>query len=536
MAETLVDLLQLKSNIDVRGAPVPSTALMASRNRWSFVFCSILIFAVNGHCADIPAKISLTRAYAIEMAVRKNVDLHIEALNSTMSEIDTKRSWAIYNPVLNFVFNAGVAATPGDPFFTTKSGLASINLTQLLPTGGSFAANTQSGYTNAGSELSENFTSVWQSAAGLTLTQPLLKNAGKETVQLNITLAANTLQDALERFRLITTDTVLNVITSYNHLYTLRQIMESKENALKSAQDLLDEIKKKVQPGSVHDMEVANAEFAVVQRRKDLIDAGRYVSDQEASFRYLIGLPEKTQIIPIDAPSRDEPKETEVQALKTAVEERLDLQQLRLALKTSQLQERVAHHQTLPDLSINASGGVTGSGGNFGDSYRQTWEKPGTYWSAGLNFSMPLGNLAAENDYRRSKIRTEQVQEQIRALSWRIRNDVEADMRALISARLQIQMTEKALQVSEQRLAEYRKNQEAGKATLQDMINAENDFIYSRNAQLDAVESFSNGVVKLWRDMGVLLDRQGIHLDTSHPQQLTEGAKESPLKVNTPAP
>ena len=144
-----------------------------------------------------------------------------------------------------------------------------------------------------------------------------------------------------------------------------------------------------------------------------------------------------------------------------------------------------------------------------------------------MQFSFPLGNTTAENDYRRSKIRTEQVQSQIQALAWRIRNDVEADMRALISARLQIQAADRSELFATQRLEEYRKNNQLGTATVQDVLNAENDFNFARNAQIEALETFANAVTKLWRDTGELLDRQGVHIDTSHPGKLMEGKGDS---------
>ena len=102
------------------------------------------------------------------------------------------------------------------------------------------------------------------------------------------------------------------------------------------------------------------------------------------------------------------------QAVKMALELRPDLKQLRLALKTSELQERVARHQSLPDLSVTASGGFSGVAGAVGSTYQQIGDGKGRYWSAGVQLSVPIGNTAASNDYRKSKIRTEQAQNQIR--------------------------------------------------------------------------------------------------------------------------
>lgn len=480
-----------------------------------------LLSAGSGHCATAPDKLSLSRTAAIEMAIRRNLDVRNEALNSAMAEKDVARSRGMYNPILTASAGRTASSFPGETFGTTNTN-ASLGLTQYLPTGGSIAAATQSGYTNADQELSGVPSKSWQSSAGITISQPLLKNAGKETTELSITLAANTLQDSLERFRSYVTDTVLSVITSYNHLYTLRQTLESKLAALNSAQNLLDEVKKG-KPTAKQRLEVANVEYAISQKRKELVDAERNVRDQEANFRYLIGMETKTQIIPTDPPARNEPPETEDEAIKSALELRPDLKQLRLALKSSELQERVARHQSLPDLSVTASGGFSGVAGAVGSTYQQIGEGKGKYWSAGLQFSVPLGNAAAENDYRKSRIRTEQTQNQIKALQWRIRNDVEADMRALISVRLQMQTAENSLRYAKQRREEYLKHTRAGASTVQDVINAENDLTSARNAHLDAEEAFAYAVAKLWRDTGNLLDREGIHVDTSQPEKVTEG-------------
>ena len=480
-----------------------------------------LLSAGSGHCATAPDKLNLSRASAIEMAIRRNLDVRNEALNSSMAEKDVARSRGMYNPVLTASAGRTASSFPGETFGTTTTN-ASLGLTQSLPTGGSISAATQSGYTNADQELSGIPSKSWQSSAGITISQPLLKNAGRETTELSITLAANTMQDSLERFRSYVTDTVLSVITSYNHLYTLRQTLESKLAALKSAQNLLDEVKKG-KPTAKQRLEVANVEYAISQKRKELVDAERNVRDQEAGFRYLIGLETRTQIIPTDPPARNEPPETEDEAIKSALELRPDLKQLRLALKSSELQERVARHQSLPDLSVTASGGFSGVAGAVGSTYQQIGEGKGKYWSAGVQLSVPLGNTAAENDYRKSRIRTEQTQNQIKALQWRIRNDVEADMRALISVRLQMQTAENSLRYAEQRREEYLKHTRAGASTVQDVINAENDLTSARNAHLDAAEAFAYAVAKLWRDTGNLLDREGVHIDTSHPEKVTEG-------------
>jgi outer membrane protein len=498
----------------------------------SSLLCALTLFlSSNGMCEELPKEINLPRSVAIAMAVYKNLDLRIEAYNTEMAKKELAKSWGIYNPVLNLSGSGGVTAVPGDPFFSTKFATTSLGLTQNLPTGGSLTASTQTGFFsfNPGTGVKD-----WQSTAGLSFTQPLLKNFGLENTHVNITLSANSLQESVERFKTTTTETVANVITSYNHLYVLRKILETRVASLNSAQKLLDTVSQRTHQAPVKVMEIANAEFATAQRRKDVVEASRNVRDQEVSLRYLIGMEAKTEIIPFEPPLKEEPQQTEEQAVQAALETRNDLKLMQTSLQSSQLQEKIARHQSLPDLSLSATGGFTGTGTNMSDSYGNLWNNPGNYWTAGMTLSIPLGNTALRNDYLKSKIKTEQLETQIRVLKWKIRNDVESDLRALISARLQIQLAEKSLVSAVQRLEAYRKNNEAGTASIQDVINAENDKNSADNAQLEAVETFASAVTKLWKDTGLLLERNRVHIDVTVPEKITERVLPSSPEANLP--
>ena len=488
--------------------------------------------------AELPGQISLSRDAAVVMAVRNNIDLRIQALNSAMAESSLARSHAIYDPYFTTAATYGDTSYPGENF-GTRNTVTAIGLSQYMPTGGNISTNTQTGYTSAKDPASGLTPKDWLSSVGLTISQPLLKNAGRETMELSISLADSSHRESLEQFRFFITDTVFSVITGYNRLHVLRQIFKAREDALTSAEALRDELVRKGNPGSQQAMELANADYALSERRKDLIDAGKNVRDQEATLRYLLGIEEKTEIIPVDSPSREEPPESESEALRLAIENRPDLRQLRLQFESQQLQQRVAKHQQLLDLNVTASAGFSGIGGTVGDSFSQIGDGKGGWWSAGLVLNFPFGNTAAENDYLQSKIRTEQLQHQIKAYEWQVHNAVEADMRSLISARLRMQSADQSLVYAEQRLTEYRKLIRDGTSTLQDLLNAENDLIAARNFQLEAVESFAYAVTLMWRNIGVLLDRQQVHIDTTSPEKLTRGEPTFPsggaTAVRTPA-
>jgi outer membrane protein TolC len=481
----------------------------------------LIIFLVHlpcpvGWCRTPPAELKLTQADAIALAIRSNIEVQNESLSSLTAEVDLSRSWSMYNPVVSLSANSGITATPGE-MFRTRNTLTSLGLSQYLPTGGSISATTQTGYTTAESDNPELFTKNWQSSMGLNISQPILRNAWMETTGFPIFAAEKNVDESFERFRSFLNDTVFTVTAAYNRLFTLHQVLAARKAALDSAEKFLDEVRGKVTPANPLTMEIADADFAVVQRRKDLVETERNVRDHEAGFRYLLGMEGKTIIVPVDQPSREEPPETEEQAVTAALSRRPDLLGLRTSLQVQQVQERIARSQAMPELNLSAGGGLSGTAPTLSKDWQDLIEGKRRYWTVGMQFSYPLGNTAAINDYRRSRIRTEQLQNQIRSLTWRIRNDVESDMRALISARLQLRMADRSLKLAEQRVEEYRKKVNTGPIKVQDVINADNDLTAARNGQTEAVETFANAVARLWRDMGTLLDRHAIKLDRKHP-------------------
>lgn len=512
-------------------------AMEGMPSRWVILLVILLVsMATAGHCQTVSsATLELSRQAAVALAIRKNIDLKSVALDKAIARAALARSRGIYDPILSSSLSTEANSSPGDDF-RTKSTNAALELSRKVPTGATITAATQSGFSSIESPSAGLFARDWQSSVGVTISQPLLKNFGKETTELNITLAANSYQGSLEQFRFFIIDTVFLVTTSYDRLYKLRQTEKEREVALTSAIKFLDEINKTAQQRVIGKLEIANAEYAIYQRRKDLVDASRAVKDQEETLRFLIGMEEKQELIPLDPPSREEPPESEAQAVKTALAARSDLKQLKLTLAASELQERVAKRQTLPDLSVEISGGLNGLASGGGGSFEQIGRGEAGEWAAGLLFSVPLGNTTARNDYLVNRLRSEQLRHQIASFSWQVRNAVEADMRALISARLQIQLADKSREIGKIRLEEYKKNQKQGMSTVQDVIDSENDLIFAQISQLEATETFAFTVALLWRDMGTLLDHHNIHIDSATSEKSGEETNAEATPKKDPSP
>ncbi len=488
----------------------------------------MLILPVEMACAaDASGSVKLPLRVALGMAISNNLDLRVDALDSSLAAASMDGSQSIYDPVLSFSVNHGQTFYSGETY-GTKDTNSSLGVTQYLSTGGSVTASARTGYTKPVSNFPDDNWTDWYSSVGVTIYQPLLKNFGRETMELNISLAEYNHKASLEEFRDSVSETVFSVIKAYNRLFSLRQVLDSKEDALNSARQLKDQLQNQDVPGEQQGVEIANTEYAISQRLKELVDAERAIKDQEAKLRYLMGVEDKTTLIPVDPPSREEPLETLDQAIALAQEQHAGLKQLRLDLEGSKLRERVSKRKLRPNLGLTASGGVRGLDDHFSDSVDQIGQGKGRWWSAGLQFSMPLGNTAAESDYRMQKLRTRQLKHRLTASEWKIRDYIEADMRALISARVQIQVADNSVQSAQQRLDRYRTSLARKTSTVQNLLDAETDLVYAHNSQVEALEDFADAVALLWKDAGVLLERQNIHIKNTDPEELTSETRGFP--------
>lgn len=460
--------------------------------------------ASGGERGSLP----LTLERALSLALTKNSELLVEMLNSRITDVDMRSSRSIYDPFLSGSLYTGGSKT-AEVRGTSSSAGASVGVTQLIPSGGSLSAQLLSSYYRAPFDAPGFAQNSYTTTTTVTFSQPLLRNFGVEATEVNIILSRRSYEDSLERYRYVAASTVLEVASAFYKLYSLRQTQETRNAALASAQSLLAETAsnpEKHPPGSI---EMTNAEYGVVQRLKDSVDAERNVRDQEAALLYLTGMTTKEEIVTSPPAMPLDETGSLGDAVAAALAKRSDLKLLNSSYEASRLLTKTASERQRPDVSLFIQGDLNGSGPTSSDTYRQM-AKGQSNWSTGFTFSYPFGNGALKGDYERSLIKERQTRIQIEALMRKIQNDVEADFRALISTRLQLRVTERALEQAKQRAEQYRKSNEEGTSTTQDVLLAEADLAGARTSRIDALETHASTLMKLWFDTGELLEKMGV--------------------------
>ncbi len=480
------------------------------------VLISILVAWLPVVASAADPELKLTLSEAIRMAAEKNLDVRAELYNPAMFEADINRNKSIYDPLFTLDTNYTNSTTLLASTFLTGSGKSEVNtlnanagLAYTFWTGGNVALGFKNAYTETNSSYS--LSNYWQSSLGVTLSQPLLKKLGRETTEVNISVSRLSKFASIEHFNSRLLNTVAQVRTEYYKLYSLREQLEVKKVSLELARKILGETKSRVDAGVLPAMEILNAEFGSYSREKDVIDAEKALNDQLDVLRLLLQIKGRGDIAVVDPPKADLYQVSEDETVRRALS-RPDIKELKRTLEINELQTRVYGNNIKPDLSLIASASLTG----LDRTYPRDLEKVGSFdapvWSIGLNFSYPLGNRAAENDYRKSRLKTEQTALQIRSLEEGAAKDVKAAIRGVNTGYKQIEVADRGRSYAEERLKAFIRKNEVGLATTKDVLDVENDLAAAKNNQIAALVAYNNAITQLWQVSGELLEREGIHV------------------------
>ncbi len=483
-----------------------------------------LVVCLSGAVAQA-APLRLTIADAIGRAVEKNLDLGIERYNPAQQEAEYQKSRGIYDPTLTFQLEyndtTSYAAYLASSRYWDRTTQLNAAVSQLLPSGATASVGFENAYNSAGQASSmSGLANYWQSNLGITLNQPLLKNFGREATELTIDTARLAKEVSLEQLQAKLISTVAQVRDEYYKLYSLREALEVRRISLELARRILSETQARVKAGVLPAMEVLNAEFGVAGREKDLIDAERAVRDQVDVLVRLLQLEPGSEPEIVDLPDKSRYVVSELQEIKRALASRPELRSLKSNLSLLELQTRVAENKTLPDLLLSASAATTG----LGNTYPKDMDRlsSGNYpaWGVGLALSYPLGNRAAENEYRKNRLKVEQAALQLRNQEEQIGTEVRAAVRAVEANYKQLEVTDRGRAFAEERLRAWVRKAEVGLATTKDVLDVENDLATAKDNQIKALVAYAGAITQLWKATGQILEKGQISLKVPDPDLL----------------
>jgi outer membrane protein len=291
---------------------------------------------------------------------------------------------------------------------------------------------------------------------------------------------------------------IFRVVNSYDAILLAQKRLDVAEQAVKTAQSILDRSASRYRNGVVVESDYLAAQVRAAQRNEELIRARNDLAFAEAQLATAMGMPAGTNLAPTEAlAEKTFPAVSLQEAEKQAVEARPDLKALRsqraaqqqsLAMAKSAFGPRI---RAFADWEMDNPTFVAGGGGNN--------------WTAGLQVQVDLFAGGA----KRAELSRERALEQRFAAATELTtNEVQLEVRRAYydfdSARQQVDVARAAIAESREGLRINQNRYGSGLATITDLLVAEDATRLSQMQYWQAIYQYDTSYASLQLATGTL--------------------------------
>ena len=389
---------------------------------------------------------------------------------------------------------------------TAQHGAAiGVTASQILPTGGTLAAST--GLDAAwpyGTLAGER---AFGTAAGITLTQPLLRGAGYEASHESLTQAERELVFAIRDFELFRESFSIGIAQRFFELASQKKTLAIEDANYDAAVFDRGQAEALHQVGRNADQQVFRARRREIEAKDQLIDARAGYDRAVDEFKILLGLPIATLIELADADPPYVPVRIDANsAVAAARHNRLDLITDRQRLEDAERALRIAENGLLPDLSLVASYGLGGNSRDLDLAGPDEWSS-----SIGLAFTVPLQQNDQRNNYRSVQIALEQTRRGLLLREDQLDLDIRDALRRLKSIEERIALQQEQIVQEQGAVTVTQIRYEAGQLENRDLLEARQALVNAQNALIRLKVDHFVGRLNLQKDLGIFfVDEQGM--------------------------
>ena len=465
---------------------------------------------------------------AVRMALENNLGLQGERLNPQIQSYVVARARAAYAPSLVSSFSRSNSATPPTDFLSSGQGVTVVTsgnlfsqggLQQLTPWGGSYQVTFDGSRGTSDAPRNPYPLSLRSNMSGI-VNQPLARNFKIDATRQQLLLARvqQTVSDLQLQQRI--TQTARNVRGAYYNLVGAIAGLEVAQGSLDLARESLKNNQTRVEVGTMAPIDITSAQAEVASNEEAVIIQESAIQSAQDQLRTLIMNPAQpgfwtTTFKPVDQPQLA-PKDIDVDAaVKNALENRTDIQQLKKQIESTDISLKYAQNQRLPGVDLQARYGVTGVGGTqnqydptgisgeitgtsirgFGDVLRDVFGNNFRTWSVALNVSYPLGTSQADAAVAQTRLQHQQEGTQLNQLEMGVTTEVREAARAVNTDLKRVEATRKAREFAQQRLDAENKRFTVGLSTTFELFQAQRDLARAQQAELRATISYNQSLV-----------------------------------------
>lgn len=472
-------------------------------------------------------EVRLTLKECVLLALNHNVDVEIARYQPWIEDRNLFAAFGRFDHVFYGEGSEGRARVDaasllaGAETLTTEDTLFRTGIRRLFPFGAQmdFHVSAQRTETNSTFAL---LNPQWQESAGLALTVPVLRDAGSAVHAVPIVLARNARDVSIADFETSLTDAVFAVQEAYWSLVAAREGVRFRREALKAAERLLEDHRRRFQRGVLARVDVTEAEAGVASQVEGILVAENAVQDAMDRLKRLIDpslLREDVTLVPLDAPRRevlprDEREATEA-GLRDAIERRPEIRQVLVNLESQRHALEKARSDAQPRVDVVAQGDFRGIDDTFRDSFRRLHEGETFAWSVLLALEIPLENRTARGAQQRAELELRRLELRKRNVEDRILLDVREAVRRIKTAERRIEATRKARALAQERYDGEESRREQGLRTTFHVLDAQSRLMQAQMNEVQAAVDYEQAAAAYQRVTATLLPHYDILVNSN---------------------
>ncbi|MEE8105559.1 MAG: TolC family protein [Planctomycetota bacterium] len=451
---------------------------------------------------EVPAKLDLDDAVRLATLHNRGFETRREAFFLQALSLDLTR-----RDFLETVFSgsAGYTGSDGRALRFTDSAFLTLSGTRLLPTGGRL---TVTGAGNNSTLAVDDGTVQDAGATGIvTLTQPLLRGAGRKVAFEPLTQAERTLLYEARDFEFFRETFAVDIIEQYYNLVRQKQEIANEERRLKNQEFAQNQAKALYAIGTQSSVDVQRAEQSFLDAQNSLLDTETQYRLSLDRFKIQLGVPTDTEFeIGDELPAIVEFEIDMERAVQAALHNRLDLRTTRDRVADAERALNVSKNNLLPDLDLDATY-TTDSAGS--DSLRRLFFDNQTI-RFGVNLEIPLDRKAERNQYKSALITLDRARRTLRREEDSVILEIRGLLRALRTVRSQLRIGEREIDSLVRQATQADLENRAGLSSNRDKIEALDELTEARNRQLSRTVNYEVARLRFIQALGLMfVDEEG---------------------------
>jgi outer membrane protein len=379
---------------------------------------------LNDYVKD--GKLVLSLRDAILLTLENNSNVQIEETQIEGQKFALLGQFQIFDPIVQSTLNINRYSSPSYSQLQGVGVSSNSTLNSLTQTGQISYTQTFTPGTNILASISSNkystnssfyyFNPFFSSTLNFTLTQPLLRGAGRFANTALIKIARRSLEQSRSAFEAEVNDGILQVVSQYWNAVQARGALDVQQKSLKLAEASYERDKRSLELGALPPLDIYRSQSEVAARKVGVIQAAYALTQADEALRLTIGADRDPQLhsLELDLTESPQPDGAPVSidadaALAQALTQRPELDVVKASLDNDAASIRLARNQAEPNLSLQAFYQSNGLGGNeynlttgkllapggFGSSMSQLFGFGYPGYGGSLSLTLPIRNRAA---------------------------------------------------------------------------------------------------------------------------------------------